>query len=78
MFTGMLLRNITDTMMGVINGWGNADKKMTIFSGHDTNVASLLFIFGAYTPHMPEYSSSVMVELLNNSTDYYVRVRGLV
>ncbi|XP_008555397.2 uncharacterized protein LOC103576824 [Microplitis demolitor] len=72
---GMLLRNITDTMMGVINGWGNADKKMTIFSGHDTNVASLLFIFGAYTPHMPEYSSSVMVELLNNSTDYYVRVR---
>ncbi|XP_057337524.1 lysosomal acid phosphatase-like [Microplitis mediator] len=72
---GMLLRNITDSMMGVINGSGNTDKIMTIFSGHDTNVASLLFIFGAYTPHMPEYSSSVMVELLNNSTDYYVRVR---
>ncbi|KAH0568807.1 hypothetical protein KQX54_021501 [Cotesia glomerata] len=72
---GMLLRNITDTMMDIINGTENVEQKITIFSGHDTNVASLLFIFGAYYPHMPEYSSSVMVELIKYDFDYYVRIR---
>ncbi|XP_074104231.1 venom acid phosphatase Acph-1-like [Cotesia typhae] len=73
--SGMVLRNITNTMKGIVDGKLKTHQKMTIFSGHDANVASLLAIFSDYNAHVPRFSSSVNVELLHKNNNYFVRVR---
>lgn len=71
----MLLRNIIDNMYDIIDSRITAGRRINLFSGHETNVASFLLTLGVYTPHVPQYSSGVIVELLNNQTDvYYVKV----
>ncbi|KAK0164542.1 hypothetical protein PV328_003159 [Microctonus aethiopoides] len=75
LYGGMLLRNIIDTMYDIIDS-RISGRKINLFSGHETNVASFLLTLGVYTPHVPQYSSGVIVELLNNQTDvYYVKIR---
>ncbi|XP_015117680.1 venom acid phosphatase Acph-1 [Diachasma alloeum] len=70
---GMLLKYITETMESVINGANK--RKISLLSGHETNVAALLKTLGIYYPHVPEYSSAIFVELLDGGGEYYVRVR---
>lgn len=48
--------------------------KIYLYSGHETNIASLLHAFGVYKPHVPEYSSAIILELLELDKEYYVKV----
>ncbi|KAK0182664.1 hypothetical protein PV327_000777 [Microctonus hyperodae] len=75
LYGGMLLRNIIDTMENIIAS-RITERKINLFSGHETNVASFLLTLGVYESHVPEYSSGVIVELLKDECDsYYVKVR---
>ncbi|XP_057338074.1 venom acid phosphatase Acph-1-like isoform X2 [Microplitis mediator] len=73
--SGMIIRNITDTINYIVNGKLLNHQKMNIFSAHDRHVASLLAVLSDYNPHVPKFSSSVMVELLQKNENYYVKAR---
>ncbi|XP_043271981.1 venom acid phosphatase Acph-1-like [Venturia canescens] len=71
---GMLLRRISDDIVAAIKNETKPARKMNIFSGHETNIAALLKTLGVYEPHVPEYSSAVIVELFQRGDQYYVQV----
>ena len=50
------------------------DRKMFLYSGHETNIAALLQTLGVYKPHVPEYTSAVIIELYEINTRHYVKV----
>lgn len=51
-----------------------SNTKIYLYSGHETNVATMLHAFNVYSPHVPEYSSAVILELLQENNQYYVKV----
>ncbi|XP_015117684.1 venom acid phosphatase Acph-1 [Diachasma alloeum] len=72
---GMILKNFTDNMLAKINGDGPPDVKMVIVSGHETHIALLQLALGVYdNHHVPQYSSAIFVELLEEMSKYYVRI----
>ncbi|XP_011864393.1 PREDICTED: venom acid phosphatase Acph-1-like isoform X1 [Vollenhovia emeryi] len=48
--------------------------KLYLYGGHETNIAGLLHSFNVYEAHVPEYSSAVILELLQENTQYYVKL----
>ncbi|KAF7991963.1 hypothetical protein HCN44_010764 [Aphidius gifuensis] len=72
---GVLLRNFTESMLDVINSKTNNVKKLNLYSGDQKNVATLLNTLGVFTPHVPQFSSAVILELLSDCGEYYVKVR---
>ncbi|KAK0159310.1 hypothetical protein PV328_010200 [Microctonus aethiopoides] len=76
LFGGMLLRNITDSMYDIVQNKVKNERKINLFSAHESNVAALLSTLGVYEPHVPEYTSSIIIELLRDENDkYYVKLR---
>ncbi|KAK2588038.1 hypothetical protein KPH14_004108 [Odynerus spinipes] len=73
-YGGAVLRKIIDSMKAHVNGTLKAGKKLILYSGHETNIASLLNTLEVYRPHVPEYSSAVIIELLYEGDKYYVKV----
>lgn len=71
----MLLKNFTDNMLLVATAKKESPLKMALLSGHEINLTALMEALGVYTPHVPEYSSALFVELLEDHNEYYVRVR---
>ena len=71
---GMFLRKFTDDMTSYKNKVLDQRSKLFLYSGHETNVAAVLQVLGIYTPHVPEYSSAVFVELHEENREYYVKV----
>lgn len=55
----------------------SSDTKIYLYSGHETNIATLLHAFNVYQPHVPEYASAVILELLEQDKQYYTRVSAL-
>lgn len=51
-----------------------SDTKIYLYGGHETNIATLLHAFNVYEPHAPEYSSAVILELLHQNNQDYVKV----
>lgn len=73
--SGVLLKQIIDDMIAVAdNGTSTDTHKINLFSGHEHNVAALLNALGLYEPHVPQYSSAVIIELVRYKKAYYVRV----
>lgn len=54
-----------------------SNTKIYLYSGHESNIATLLHAFNVYKPHVPEYSSAVILELLQQNDQYYVKVSVL-
>lgn len=71
---GMILRKIIDDMVARKNGTLDERRKVMLYSGHDFNVVSLLAALGVYSPHVPQYSSAVMIELHEVDKQYTVKV----
>ncbi|XP_011703471.1 PREDICTED: venom acid phosphatase Acph-1-like [Wasmannia auropunctata] len=71
---GILLTRIIDDMNEVING--STKQKINLFSGHDINVAALLYTLNLdiIKHQMPEYTSTVLVELHEKNKKYFVKV----
>ena len=71
---GMLLRKFTDDMTNCKNQVIEQRNKLSLYSGHETNIVAVLQALGVYTPHVPEYSSALFVELHEDNCKYYVKV----
>lgn len=61
-----------DNMKAVQNS--TSKTKIYLYSGHETNIAKQLIAFNVYKPHVPEFSSAVILELLQQDNQYYVKV----
>lgn len=72
---GPLLRIFTKHMLDVVSGTQKKKRKIYLFSGHESNIAAVLHALELYYPHVPEYSSSIIVELHNIEGTHYVKVR---
>ncbi|XP_015179982.1 PREDICTED: venom acid phosphatase Acph-1-like [Polistes dominula] len=71
---GPMLKEFIQNIVGYLNGTIEVDNKLFLYSGHDLNVASLLYSLNICEPHIPEYSSSIFMELLYKDGIYYVRI----
>ncbi|XP_058796773.1 venom acid phosphatase Acph-1-like isoform X2 [Phymastichus coffea] len=74
---GTLMRQITENLQSA-----NKKKtpKVTLFSGHDKNIISLMQLLGVYDLHFPDFGSALLFELLSENQQYYVKIlyfRGL-
>ncbi|KAI4503448.1 hypothetical protein M0802_001670 [Mischocyttarus mexicanus] len=70
---GPLFTKIIENMLAFKDG-KLKKQKMNLYSGHDTNIADILNILNVYEPHFPQFSSAVILELLQTNQTYYVKV----
>lgn len=73
-YGGAMLKEFIKNIVGHVNGTFETEKKVFLYSAHETNIASLLSTLNIFKPHVPAYSSSVFMELLYKEGIYYVRV----
>ncbi|XP_071563080.1 uncharacterized protein [Temnothorax nylanderi] len=73
LYAGPMIRAITKNMLAVQNA-NSSNTKIYLYSGHETNIATLLHAFNVYKPHVPEYTSAVILELLQQNNQYYVKL----
>ncbi|KAJ8664796.1 hypothetical protein QAD02_006458 [Eretmocerus hayati] len=71
---GKLLLNIIRKIDAVKQNVSQVSPKINLYSGHETNIAALLATLGVYEPHVPQYTSAVIIELHEQEFQYYVKV----
>ncbi|KOC59082.1 Venom acid phosphatase Acph-1 [Habropoda laboriosa] len=74
LYGGPFLRIITRHMLDMVTGVKTGEEKLRLFSGHESNVAAVLHALDVYYPHVPEYSSAVILELHQIENIYYIKV----
>ncbi|NP_001315418.1 venom acid phosphatase Acph-1 [Apis cerana] len=74
LYGGPLLRIFTKHMLDVVSGTQKKKRKIYLFSGHESNIAAVLHALQLYYPHVPEYSSSIIMELHNIEGTHYVKI----
>ncbi|XP_076646048.1 venom acid phosphatase isoform X2 [Halictus rubicundus] len=74
LYAGPYLRLVTRTMLDFVTGTSVKGRKLYLYSGHETNIAALLHALDLYKPHVPAYSSSVILELHEINNEFYVKV----
>lgn len=70
---GVLLHKITQMFLRKANGTLTPNRKMWIFSGHDTTLMPLLDTFGQPLVMTP-YASAIIMELYRKNNKYFVKV----
>ena len=48
--------------------------KLFLYSCHETNIVATLASLNIFDLHVPEYSSAVIIELLQEDNKYFVKV----
>ncbi|XP_051168250.1 venom acid phosphatase Acph-1-like [Leptopilina boulardi] len=69
---GILIRKFIDDMLSV--KYGTMKKKLFLYSAHDITVVAVLQALGVYFPHVPKFSSAVILELHEIIGNYFVKV----
>ncbi|XP_011267548.2 venom acid phosphatase Acph-1 [Camponotus floridanus] len=72
LYAGPMIRAIFNNMITEKNPIPS-NTKLYLYSGHESNIAAMLHAFKLYKPHVPEYSSAVILELLEQNKQYYVK-----
>ncbi|GAB1863161.1 Lysosomal acid phosphatase [Camponotus japonicus] len=70
---GPLLRKIINDMNAMINGTLK-DRKLNLFSAHDGNVAGIMYALNIFDEQVPQYTSSIMIELHEKNGEFFVKV----
>lgn len=61
-------------MIAAKNGTLEKGRKIILYSAHDLNLGGQILALGITEPHIPNYTSSVILELYENNNDYFVQV----
>lgn len=78
LFGGPLLRKMTENMLNHISGV-SIPPRLFLYSGHVNNLIGLLSSLNLYHPHIPDFSSAIIIELLeNDDKHYYVKVSRVI
>ncbi|XP_025262794.1 venom acid phosphatase Acph-1-like isoform X2 [Camponotus floridanus] len=70
---GPLLRKIINDMNAMINGTLK-DRKLNLFSGHDADVAGIMYALNIFDEQVVRYTSSIMIELHEKNGEFFVKV----
>ncbi|XP_046742394.1 prostatic acid phosphatase-like [Diprion similis] len=70
--SGLLLGEIVDHLVSKSKNTLFPNRKIWMYSAHDTTVANLLMTLNLFEPHVPLYAATVLVELRVNSLGKYV------
>lgn len=62
-------------MKKVENKLMDKNRRINLYSGHESNIVAILQALGIFKPHVPEYSSAVIFEFLQLDNKYYVKVK---
>ncbi|CAG9864599.1 unnamed protein product [Phyllotreta striolata] len=74
LYIGPFLNTIVN-YFDAMNVNGTSSPKIQAYSIHESNLGSILNVFGCFDPpHVPEFTSSIWIELKKNSTMDYVNV----
>ena len=66
-------------MNSVKNGSMDKNRKMILYSGHDLNIVAVLSALGVFDPHLPKFSSAVILELISiNSINFFIKVSFII
>ncbi|XP_033217564.1 venom acid phosphatase Acph-1-like [Belonocnema kinseyi] len=71
---GALVRKISEEMSAVRNVTVEKKRKIFLYSSHDINVYAVLAALKVVKPHLPEFTSAAILELLSINGNYYVKV----
>lgn len=61
-------------MKAVSSGSIDKKQKIMLYSAHDLNIVAVLNALGVFYPHIPKFSSAVIVELHLTNKVFYVKV----
>nr|XP_022919445.1 venom acid phosphatase Acph-1-like [Onthophagus taurus] len=66
LYPGFLISNIVNNTYAKILGNPKLKRtKIFLYSGHDNNIASILFFLDSFFPHNPNYCSQIIIEVHN-------------
>ncbi|XP_014203719.1 venom acid phosphatase Acph-1-like isoform X2 [Copidosoma floridanum] len=74
---GALVRKILDDMLDKripVTKNSNGRKKLFLYSTHEMTIVALLQTLKIWNPHIPRYTSSILIELLEGSDGHFVKV----
>lgn len=71
---GVLVRKMTEDMVAAMNGTLEKGQKIILYSAHDLNLGGQLLTLGITEPHIPNFTSSVILELYEDAKNYFVQV----
>lgn len=74
-FSGRLLKNIVDNSKAKANGvLTPQNRKLFLYSGHDTTIAWLFRAMIVFEPHFPPYGAYIVFELRRRERIYGLKV----
>ena len=65
-----------DDMLAKTKNEPKNKRKIFLYSAHEMNIVAILQTLKVWKPHIPEYSSAVVIELREDGQNYYVKVRN--
>lgn len=71
---GFLIKEIFDRFFHKIEGDLNPDRSIWIYSAHDSTIANVLNTLQLFEPHFPPYTATILFELYQTDSDYYVQI----
>lgn len=70
----MAVRKVITNMINNVNEKPEDRKKIHLYGAHETNIAGILVALNVWKKFIPEYSSTIIFELHQKGSDYYVKV----
>lgn len=72
----MLAKFIEDMKYLVAGRLVPHERKAFFYSGHENDVVGLAYTLGTKEPRLPDYGSTIIIETLEDGSNYFVRVSG--
>lgn len=74
-FSGSLLGEMVKNMLKKSKGTLSPDRKLFLYSGHESTIANLLMSLGLFNKKYPLYTAALCIELrLNSKKEHIVTV----
>lgn len=70
------MTEITMNILEITDVKNETANKIFLYSGHDINVVGVLRSLNVYKTHEPQYSNAVIIELLEQNDEYFIKVNN--
>lgn len=70
----LLAKILKDTVSKIQNILKPAERKMFLYSGHETTLGFMLDTLGVFKPHIPPYGSAILFEVHRKNDQHFIKV----
>lgn len=74
----MAIKKVLNNMNEYKNEKSENKMKIHLYGAHETNIAGILVALNVWKKFIPEYSSTIIFELHEKDSNYYIRVIYLI